>query len=73
MMTVMTFPRSRPLTWRDLEGLPDDGRRYELVDGTLIVTPAALMGIELMRQKRLRFVAAWRARFARRTRAATAA
>ena len=32
---------------------------------TLIVTPAALMGIELMRQKRLRFVAAWRARFAR--------
>jgi Uma2 family endonuclease len=40
MMTVTTFPRSRPLTWRDLEGLPDDGHRYELVDGTLIVTPA---------------------------------
>jgi hypothetical protein len=40
---------------------------------TLIVTPAALMGIELMRQKRLRFVAAWRARFGRGARAATAA
>ena len=40
---------------------------------TLIVTPAALMAIELMRQKRLRLVAAWRARFGRRTGAATAA
>jgi multidrug efflux pump len=40
---------------------------------TLIVTPAALMGIELMRLKRLRFVAAWRARFGRGPRAATAA
>ncbi|WP_410658089.1 Uma2 family endonuclease [Amycolatopsis sp. lyj-112] len=44
-MTVMTeslFPRagSAPLTVRDLEGLPEDGRRYELVDGTLIVSPA---------------------------------
>ena len=40
MMTVTTLPRSRPLTWRDLESVPDDGHRYELVDGALIVTPA---------------------------------
>jgi multidrug efflux pump len=40
---------------------------------TLIVTPAALMLIDLMRQKRLRFVAAWRARFGRQARAAIAA
>jgi multidrug efflux pump len=40
---------------------------------TLIVTPAALMGIELLRLKRLRFVAAWRARFGRGPRPATAA
>ena len=33
---------------------------------TLIVTPAALMAIELMRQRRIRLVAAWRARFSRR-------
>lgn len=44
-MTVMTeslFPQvgSAPLTVRDLEGLPEDGRRYELIDGTLIVSPA---------------------------------
>jgi Uma2 family endonuclease len=29
-----------PLTYTDLEGMPDDGRRYELVDGVLVVTPA---------------------------------
>jgi len=40
MMTVTTFPRSRTLTWRDLEAVPDDGHRYELVDGALVVTPA---------------------------------
>lgn len=34
------LPRSRPLTYADLESMPDDGHRYELVDGTLIVTPA---------------------------------
>ncbi|MCU1483561.1 MAG: hypothetical protein JWN67_307 [Actinomycetia bacterium] len=30
-----------PLTYRDLEGMPDDGRFYELSNGVLIVTPAA--------------------------------
>ncbi len=29
-----------PLTEDDLASMPDDGHRYELVDGTLIVTPA---------------------------------
>jgi len=29
-----------PLTWDDLQRLPDDGLRYELVDGELLVTPA---------------------------------
>ena len=33
---------------------------------TLIVTPAALMAIELMRQRRMRFVTALRTRFRRR-------
>ena len=31
---------SGPLTGPDLEGMPDDGRRYELIDGLLIVSPA---------------------------------
>ncbi|MEI2777650.1 MAG: Uma2 family endonuclease [Tetrasphaera sp.] len=40
-MTAMTaLPRSRPLTVADLESTPDDGHRYELIDGALIVTPA---------------------------------
>lgn len=39
-MTMTTLPWSRPLTAADLEALPDDGHRYELIDGTLIVTPS---------------------------------
>lgn len=30
---------SEPFTFRDLEGMPDDGRLYELSNGALIVTP----------------------------------
>ncbi len=29
----------RPFTVTDLDRMPDDGRRYELLDGTLIVSP----------------------------------
>ncbi|WP_033290543.1 Uma2 family endonuclease [Amycolatopsis jejuensis] len=43
-MTVMTEsqypPGSGPMTVHDLEGMPQDGRRYELIDGTLLVSPA---------------------------------
>ncbi|RNL82042.1 Uma2 family endonuclease [Halostreptopolyspora alba] len=35
-----TEERDRPLTVDDLAGTPDDGRRYELVDGRLDVSPA---------------------------------
>jgi Uma2 family endonuclease len=37
-MTVL--PYSRPLTRDDLDAMPDDGHRYELLDGMLIVSPA---------------------------------
>ncbi len=41
-MSVMTavIPHGRPFTVVDLEGMPDDGNRYELIDGMLVVTPA---------------------------------
>lgn len=39
-METMTATNSGPMTVQDLEGMPDDGRRYELIDGVLIVTPA---------------------------------
>jgi Uma2 family endonuclease len=29
-----------PLTWRDLWRTPDDGKRYEIIDGVLYVSPA---------------------------------
>jgi Uma2 family endonuclease len=34
----------RPLTYDDLRDMPDDGQRYEIIDGELIVTPAPIMG-----------------------------
>lgn len=44
-MTLMTsevlgLPRGRALTRDDIDAMPDDGHRYELVDGLLIVSPA---------------------------------
>ncbi|MEJ7627960.1 MAG: Uma2 family endonuclease [Nocardioidaceae bacterium] len=39
MVTVSTLPRSRPFTRADLDTMPDDGHRYELIDGLLVVTP----------------------------------
>ncbi len=40
METVTTLPRGRAFTRDDLDAMPDDGHRYELIDGTLVVTPA---------------------------------
>lgn len=40
--TVTTLPYGRPLTRADLDAMPDDGHRYELIDGILIVSPAPL-------------------------------
>ncbi|WP_225735691.1 Uma2 family endonuclease [Gulosibacter chungangensis] len=34
------LPYGRELTRADLQSVPDDGYRYELIDGVLIVTPA---------------------------------
>jgi Uma2 family endonuclease len=34
------LPYRRPLTRESLRGIPDDGHRYELIDGVLLVTPA---------------------------------
>ena len=45
MTAMTTLPFSRPLTRADLESLPtDDGHRYELIDGVLIVSPGPRHG-----------------------------
>lgn len=40
MCAMTVLPRDHPWTVADLELLPDDGLRYELVDGTLLVSAA---------------------------------
>ena len=40
MAVMTTVPRGREFTAADLEVMPDDGNRYEIIDGALIVTPA---------------------------------
>ena len=40
MELVSTLAQHGPFTKADLDAMPDDGRRHELLDGTLIVTPA---------------------------------
>ncbi len=42
MATMSTMPLSGDWTVDDLDRLPDDGLRYELVDGVLLVSPAPL-------------------------------
>lgn len=40
LLPDVTLPAGRPFTVADLAELPDDGLRYELVDGTLLVSAA---------------------------------
>lgn len=42
-MVGMTTTSHGPMTRAELDALPDDGRRRELVDGVLVVTPAPLI------------------------------
>ena len=44
MGIMTTLPRGRALTRADLDAMPDDGHRYELIDGVLVVTPAPSVG-----------------------------
>lgn len=52
-MTVMTaarteLPTDRPLTVEDLDLLPDDGFKYELDDGVLVMTPPPAVDHQLV-------------------------
>ncbi len=40
MVSMTTLGAAGPYTRADLDALPDDGRRHELIDGILVVTPA---------------------------------
>lgn len=40
LSAMVALPPGRAFMVDDLRGLPDDGHRYELIDGSLLVTPA---------------------------------
>ena len=40
MTASVGLPQSRPLIRDDLDAMPEDGHRYELIDGSLVVTPS---------------------------------
>jgi hypothetical protein len=37
---VWSRTRGRDWTWADLQEIPDDGHRYEIIDGSLYVSPS---------------------------------
>ena len=56
-------PPGQAFTVADLDRMPDNGRRYELVDGVLLVGPRPMMGHQLVVFE----LAAYSTRLARRT------
>jgi Uma2 family endonuclease len=54
-MSVMTLTRAgradRPMTVEDLDLLPDDGNRYEIDDGVLVVSPAPSISHQVVLQR----------------------
>lgn len=48
MTSHAVIPTGRPFTVADLEAMPDDGNRYEVIDGVLIVSPAPVWGHQEM-------------------------
>jgi Uma2 family endonuclease len=44
VVTAVWEPWGREITMAELDAMPDDGRRHELIDGALIVTPAPSFG-----------------------------
>ncbi|NYH91014.1 hypothetical protein [Actinopolymorpha rutila] len=52
------LPFGRPLTCAGLDRMPDDGHRYELLDGVLVVSPASAGGAGRRLSRRERAAAA---------------
>ena len=58
MGVMTTLPRGRALTVADIEAMPDDGQRYELIDGVLVVSPTPEWRHQVVRDELLRLLKA---------------
>lgn len=47
MVGMTAIPHDHVWTRDDLERLPDDGNRYEIIDGALVVTPSPVPGHQI--------------------------
>ena len=56
MSTATGLPHGRPLTRTDLADMPEDGHRYELIDGTLIVSPAPTIRHQIVVRELMRIL-----------------
>lgn len=56
MSSVAGLPPRRSFTYADLELMPDDGHRYEIIDGVLIVSASPVMLHQRVVRKLLKLV-----------------
>jgi Uma2 family endonuclease len=54
---TVTMPRGRDWTWADLQDIPDDGHRYEIIEGSLHVSPSPSRPHQLAASRLVRLLA----------------
>ena len=55
---VWSRTRGRDWTWADLQEIPDDGHRYEIIDGSLYVSPSPSRPHQVAASRLVRFLLA---------------
>ncbi len=58
-MTVSVPRHPGPWTIDDLYAIPDDGYRYEIADGSLLVSPLSAAGSKWVGERPTTFLTSW--------------